>query len=129
MPFKNMFTDPDWAPFDGPGRPNRLWFAVKTGQRLGAVVAVRGAGADWALNHDGLTYVADALAAGRLDAGHVVLAEINAGQSEFVVSLAVSDVVARLRHVAPREGRWGAYFWINRQFAPIGSLLNASAPF
>jgi hypothetical protein len=117
MSIENIFTNPTFRSWSKQCYPNRLYGDGE----IGAVVAVRGRGDDFALGVAGLTYIVKAEAEGRIKEGFVVLAKQNGGNVlEYIGAELASEVAERLRNVTPREGKWGPYHWITTSFNTAG---------
>jgi hypothetical protein len=124
------FADPHWRPFlqeklDALGiTPNQLW-ANTTNGKIGALVVKKSSKyAEFALSEAGLRYLCAAEQAGKIGAGFVVLVAWNGRKLAPVQIKPVADVAAALDGIPPREGPFGAYWWINPDGTP-----NAPLPF
>jgi hypothetical protein len=114
------FADPNWRPFAKAEldtlrvTPNELWF--NTSSKTGALV-VRQSGqyAEFALSKAGLDHLHDAVQAGRVTAGNIVLVK-----RDGIVTLIkpVTQMVADLDGRTPRDGPFGPYWWLNADGTP-----------
>jgi hypothetical protein len=94
-----------------PVYPNHLGW-LKDNPRIG-VIKVFQSDTDFALGKIGFDGIVRAKAAGNIDEGYVLLLRANgSGHPTVVKALSVEEVAALLRNEAPREGKWGWFWWI-----------------
>jgi hypothetical protein len=114
------FTDPNWRPFSKENldtlhvTPNELWFNSST--KSGALV-VRQSGqyAEYALSKIGLDHLHDAVRAGKVTTGNIVL--VKRGGTVILIR-PVTEMAADLNDIPPRDGRLGLYWWLNADGTP-----------
>ena len=130
---ENFFTDASWRPFapdltkEIGAFPNQVHFNAS--EKTAAVVAFRGIHETWALNQAAVEYLAQALRDGRITAGYVVLAQAAGKPPEVVAWKKVDEVVALLGAVAPRDGRFGRYWWVSEVFSTNPARVLTEVPF
>jgi hypothetical protein len=118
MFIKDIFSNPSFRSWSNGEIPNKFY---GDGKNVGAVVAMRSRGVDFALNLDALDYVCKAEAEGRIKEGYVVLAvKENGGAPGYVAHARANEVAERLRNVTPRDGKWGKYYWLTSALQPEG---------
>jgi hypothetical protein len=117
------FTNPNWRPFSLEKcdalrvSPNQLW--ANPSSNAGALVVKKSRRyAEYAVSDAGLNYLHAAVKAGKIISGFVVLASWSGGELTVVQSQPVAEVVAALHGIPPRDGPFGAYWWVN----PDGTL-------
>jgi hypothetical protein len=115
------FDDPHWRPFAREKldmlhvTPNELWFNTTT--KAGALIVKQsGQYAEFAISKAGLDHLHDAVRAGRIVAGCIVLVQRDSGAVVLVKD--VIEVVADLNGRSPRDGRLGPYWWLNADGTP-----------
>jgi len=121
---ESVFTDQSWKVYsreDREGICESGWIYVtnKPEGKFAAFIAQRqSADKDFAVNSRSFEHVLLGDRESRLAAGFVVLTE----DFRTVLNRAhVEEVAAKLRGASPRFGRWGAYFWIDKDFHPVRS--------
>ena len=88
MNFDNFFNDAKWRSFSPSvikatgAYPNRLYHNAN--EKLGVVVAFRGAHNSWALNETAVNYIRNAVRDGRIAGGYAILARQNAANSRVL---------------------------------------------
>jgi hypothetical protein len=89
-----------------------------TDTKIGALVAMRGKYAEFAVSKAGLDYLWKAVSEERIPDGIVVLAYRDGGGYVVVNQMDIDDVMESLKVVPPRVGEWGEYWWFNRDGTP-----------
>jgi hypothetical protein len=104
------------------------YFATIDGKKIGVVLATKSQGFEnFALNKADLDRVTAATSDGRLDAGFVVAATVNAsGSMEFVDQIFADVLADQLREETPRVGRYGEFYLIPSR---IAFPVSADEPF
>jgi hypothetical protein len=122
------YTDPDWRAFASERTkalhiwPNQMWH--HNGTLCGALVVMKPRAYDeYAVSKAGLDYLFAAHQVQRITSGHVVLACWRNGKLAVVATKPVSDVVAALAEVPPRDGPFGPYWWVCADFTPDGGQV------
>ena len=130
------FTDPNWRPFspekcDALGvTPNQLW--ANTSSTAGALVVKKSPRyPEYAVSEAGLNYLHAAVQAGKIISGDVVLVTWSGGKLTVVQSKPVAEIIAALDGIAPRDGPFGVYWWVNPDATPNGvrPLADEEAPY
>jgi hypothetical protein len=92
--------------------PNRMFVHPNGGEKIGILVIGRSrTSRDYALNQDGLFYVANADQTGRIT-GYVGLRD----GDEIVAAAPVREVVAGVERTPPNKGEFGPYWWVDKEF-------------
>jgi hypothetical protein len=99
--------------------PNEVYWPKDKADARVIIVSRRSPRSDFALNE-----AAQRKASG-LEA-YVWLAEPN---GDVVARDTVENVLARLADLAPLNGRWGPYWWVDQNFNPPSMQVDDSAPF
>jgi hypothetical protein len=89
-----------------------------TDTNIGALVAMRGKYAEFAVSKAGLDYLWKAVSEGRTPEGKVVLAYRDGGGYVVVREMNVDDVLESLKVVPPRVREWGEYWWFYSNGSP-----------
>jgi hypothetical protein len=112
---EQAFSTAGWKRYRAPAfYPNQLFYNEE--ERIAAVaLETSQRGGDFALKQEALQYLGEAIKQGRILEGFVVLRE--RGSVSALAAEAVSVVANRLAGIEPRDGKWGAYWWINQEFA------------
>jgi hypothetical protein len=116
---RGLFRDPDFKEFPREQRleichPNQLYVARKDIGRMGVLVAWQATPEqDWALNKHGLEYSYGAQGQHKIVAGIVLL---SANYNDVINVAPVQTVILNLQNIPPRNGRWGPYWWVNKDF-------------
>ncbi len=105
--------------------PNQLW--RKDGDGV-LVVWKAQAHEQFPMNKAGVEYVVKANRESRIK-GHVVLARRRDAKIEMVAVKAAEDVAMMVSGVVPKEGKFGAYWWVRPDFTLDGAGWDDEAPF
>jgi hypothetical protein len=89
-----------------------------TDAKVGALVAMRGKYAEFAVSKAGLDYLWAAVRDGRIPRGVVVLAVRDEGRNVVVKEMDVEAVVDGVKDIPAREGDWGPYWWFYSNGSP-----------
>jgi hypothetical protein len=121
--FAFSFDDPRWKRFpqkthDELGLVGNELFGNKSGKAGALVCSPSNKYPEVAVSKTGLDYLAAALQRGDITSGEVVFYEWEGRKRVIVETLNVVDVVAALKNTPPREGRFGQYWWFNRDGTP-----------
>jgi hypothetical protein len=114
------YANPNWRPFSKDNldtlhvTPNELWFNASTNSGA-LVVRQSGQYAEYALSKAGLDHLHDAVQAGKVTAGNMVLVKRD---GIVVLIKPVAQMVADLNGRTPRDGPFGPYWWINADGTP-----------
>jgi hypothetical protein len=114
------FADPNWRPFSKENldtlhvTPNELWFNASTNSGA-LVVRQSGQYAEYALSKAGLDHLNDAVQAGKLRAGNIVLVKRD---GTVILIKPVTEMFTELSAIPPRDGRLGLYWWLNADGTP-----------
>jgi hypothetical protein len=95
---------------------NHLYQHIDT--NIGALVAMRGKYAEFAVSKADLDYLLAAVSEGRPPEGRVVLAYRDGGGYVVVREMDITDVMESLKIVPPRVGEWGEYWWFYSDGSP-----------
>jgi hypothetical protein len=116
------FNDPAWRPFARDWLekhkivPHELRQNTVTQQGV-LIVRQSNKYAEYALGETGLDYLHNAVKAGKCPQGYVVLID---RKRNVVGYKPVSEVVALLLGITPRDGSLGPYWWLNPDFSRNG---------
>jgi hypothetical protein len=88
---------------------------------IGALVAMRGKYAEFAVAKAGLDYLWSAVSEGRTPEGKVVLAYRDGGGYVVVREMDIADVMESIKDIPARMGEWGDYWWFYSNGTPQGS--------
>ena len=100
--------------------PNQLRHNSNT--REGELVAQQRKWDEYAVSQAGLEYLQRALQEEKITQGYVVLED---RQGQQVARKPVSEVVAALQKILPRNGEMGAYWWFYSDLTPQDALIDA----
>jgi len=103
--------------------PNQLRYNTNTGE--GELVVQQGRWDEYAVSQAGLEYLQRALKEGKITQAYVVLEDRSGKQ---VARKHISEVVAALEGIRPRNGSLGPYWWFLPDLTPQDAPLD-EAPF
>jgi len=116
---RGVSRDPDFRPFPLKQRaaicyPNQLYLGVKDIGRVGCLVGWHSSEErDFALNKRGLEHLFSAQQQGKIIVGVVAL---TANWSDVINVAPVQTVIDELQHHSPRNGPYGPYWWVDKDF-------------
>jgi hypothetical protein len=114
-----VFTDPRfrWSGYRSSGEVD--------GVRIGVVLATMNSNFNtFALNKGDLDRLTEAKRRGKIDVGFVVGARAEkSSERSYQGSMAVDDVVERLRHEPTRSGRLGEFYVLPASFFPLDDYV------
>jgi hypothetical protein len=99
-----------------------------TDTNIGALVAMRGKYAEFAVSKAGLDYVWSAVSEGRSPDGIIVLAYRDGGGYVEVKQMDITDVMESIKGIPARLGEWGDYWWFNADGTPQGARKTSYTP-
>lgn len=118
MDLTDLFRDAAWRCYRPPACvPHWLYLRVNTEGKEAVLVLWRARpNSDWAMSDSALQYFANGVRDGRLAAGEVAQSE----GWRVLRQLPVLQVVANIGNTEPLIGRYGAFYWLNEEFKPVG---------
>jgi hypothetical protein len=94
--------------------PNRMWHNERTGE--GVLAAYQSDRyTKFAIGEKGLNYLLTALKEERITTGDVVTVNLN---DELIARKSVSEVVASVKNIPPKNGPYGRYWLFNADLTP-----------
>jgi hypothetical protein len=119
------FSDPNWRHFprsqsDKLGLVANELYYNKSAKAGALVCSASSRSEKIAVSQSGLNYLAAAVERGdSITSGQVVFSEYwEKGRSAIIIHMDVADVVAKLKGIAPREGKYGPFFLFYRDGTP-----------